>query len=245
MTNKEKSTNWVWNVSIQHANFALACLARTEGTDLREREHLFPRTWARSGWTALCAALCQTLDSSLDQSCCIHCPPPPVSGRDREVAQVGVVDPADVHSVSGQRRSINEHPICAHNGFFLFLAGWEDLSTHSWISWHQNVAHEKSICGRRVEIHARLGRTAIYDVNIYKYIHKMQNILFVSGGFTVTGSQICPHVNSVSVVYRRISLLPLELNWHTVRNSVVTIVTCTPLTTLFELLRSHSFSSLV
>lgn len=85
-----------------------------------------------------------------------------------------------------------------------------------------------------MEIHARLGRTAIYDVNIYKYIHKMQNILFVSGGFTVTGSQICPHVNSVSAVtkeYRRISLLPLELNWHTVRNSVVTIVTCTPLTT--------------
>lgn len=37
--------------------------------------------------------------------------------------------------------------------FFFFL------STQSWLSWHQNVAHEKSICRRRMEIHARLGRS--------------------------------------------------------------------------------------
>lgn len=69
---------------------------------------------------------------------------------------------------------------------------------------------------------------------MYRYVHKMQNILFVSGDFTVTDTPNWIHVNSVSVVTkesRRISSLPLELNWHTVRNSVVTIVTCTPLTT--------------
>lgn len=64
------------------------------------------------------------------------------------------MDPADVHSVSGQCRSIHEHQICAHNVLFFIIiilaAGSRDTKT----------LHMKGLSvGEKEKIHARQGRT--------------------------------------------------------------------------------------
>lgn len=94
-------------------------MAAMANTSLREGEHLFPGTCqGRLLYVGLCLRVWTVLS---DQSCLINCPLSCWFLAETEEMCRWVVDPADVHSVSGhsspQSRSINEHQIFAHNGF--------------------------------------------------------------------------------------------------------------------------------